>query len=116
MRARTSRQPRNAAEVRAAWWYRLRGWRVLDTNCWAGGYELDVVARRGRVLVFCEVKSKGGDGFGDPFEMVDEVKAARVRWAAVAWLARHPELRELDVRFDVIADRAGRIEHLGGAF
>ena len=44
-------QPRNDAERRAARWYRLRGYRILDTNCWLAGAELDVVARRGRVVV-----------------------------------------------------------------
>src|SRR5262249_22503313 len=38
--------PRNAAERRAAWWYRLRGYRILGTNVWIAGYELDVIARR----------------------------------------------------------------------
>ncbi len=75
-----------------------------------------MVARRGRVLVFCEVKSKSGDGFGDPLEMVDARKVARVRRAAAAWLARRDDLGGLDIRFDVIAERAGRIEHLADAF
>ena len=43
-------------------------------------------------------------------------KVARVRRAAVAWLARHPELAGLDVRFDVIAERAGKLEQLADAF
>jgi putative endonuclease len=102
--------------VHAARWYRRRFYRILDTNCWLSGAEIDVVARRGRTLVFCEVKSKSGDGFGDPLEMVDARKAQRVRRAATAWIARHPEAAGLDVRFDVIAERAGRVEHLPDAF
>ena len=66
--------------------------------------------------MFCEVKSKSGDGFGDPLEMVDARKVERVRRAAAAWLARHEGLGGLDVRFDVIAERAGRIEHVADAF
>src|SRR5882757_6792320 len=62
--------PRNDAERRAALWYRLRGYRVLDANCWLAGGELDLVLRRGRCVVFCEVKSKSGATFGDPLEMV----------------------------------------------
>jgi Holliday junction resolvase-like predicted endonuclease len=62
------------------------------------------------------VKSKTGTAFGDPLEMVDEVKVRRVHAAADAWLARHPEARELEVRFDVIADRAGRLQHVPNAF
>jgi putative endonuclease len=102
--------------VRAARWLRWRGYRVLDHNRWLGGAELDIVARRGRVLAFVEVKSKSGDGYGDPVEMVDDVKIGRIRRAAQLWLAAHPEVGALDVRFDVIADRAGRIEHLRDAF
>jgi putative endonuclease len=102
--------------VRAARWLRRRGYRVLDHNRWLGGAELDLVVRRGRVLAFVEVKSKSGDGFGDPLEMVDGVKVARIRRAAELWLALHPKLAPLDLRFDVIADRAGRIEHLRDAF
>ena len=107
---------RNAAEVRAARWYRWRGWRVLDHNRWLGGAELDLVVRRGRVLAFVEVKSKSGDGFGDPFEMITPVKIARIRRAAELWLRLHPELRGLSVRVDVIAERAGKIQHLPDAF
>jgi len=48
--------------------------------------------------------------------MVTRVKVERIRRAAGAWLAAHPELRSLEVRFDVIAVRSGRIEHLANAF
>jgi putative endonuclease len=109
-------KPRNAAERRAAWWYRLRGYLILDTNRWIAGNELDLVARRGRTVVFCEVKSKAGESYGDPLEMVTPTKVRRLRHAAAAWLAEHPELTELDVRFDVIAERGRRVEHVPDAF
>jgi putative endonuclease len=104
------------AERRAARWYRLRGYRVLATNAWAGGYELDLVLRRGRRLVFCEVKEKGGEAFGEPVEMVDEEKQRRVRRAAAAWLGAHPQPAGLVVSFDVIAVRSGSLERLSEAF
>ena len=66
--------------------------------------------------MFCEVKSKAGEGFGDPLEMVTAEKARRVRRAAEAWLAGRPELDGLAVRFDVLAERAGRFEHVPDAF
>jgi putative endonuclease len=109
-------KPRNDAERRAARRYRLRGYRILDTNRWVGGNELDVVARRGGTIVFCEVKSKGGPGFGDPLEMVGAEKVRRVRRAAEAWLAAHPEHAGLTVRFDVVVERAGRLELVRAAF
>jgi len=106
----------NRAERRARNHYRLRGYRILGTNVWAAGNELDVIARRGRSVVFCEVKEKGGDGFGDPAEMVDGEKQRRVRRAATAWLAFHPELEELELRFDVVAVRPGGLERIADAF
>jgi putative endonuclease len=66
--------------------------------------------------VFCEVKSKSGTAFGDPLEMVDEVKVRRILAAADLWLARHPETHGLEVRFDLMAVRAGRLEHVPNAF
>jgi putative endonuclease len=98
------------------WWYRVRGYRVLARNAWVGGYELDLVVRRGRALIFCEVKEKTGDRFGDPFEMVDAEKRRRLRRAAEGWLARHPEAGGLSVSFDVIAVQSGRLRRLAQAF
>jgi putative endonuclease len=91
------------AERRALLHYRLRGYRILGVNVWSAGYELDLIVRRGRRLVFCEVKSKGGTGFGDPEEMIDREKQRRLFRAAEAWLAANPRLERLDVSFEVVA-------------
>jgi putative endonuclease len=107
---------RHPSEGRAAWWYRLRGYRVLDRNAWCAGAELDLVVRRGRMLVFVEVKSKAGDGYGDPLEMVTPVKIERIRRAAQAWLGQRPALRGLHLRFDVAAERSRRLEVVQDAF
>jgi len=106
----------SGAERRAVWWYRLRGYRVLDTNAWAAGYELDVVVRRGRRLVFCEVKEKASDRFGGPLEMVDAEKRRRLRLAGDAWLGRHPEADGLRVSFDVVAVEGRRLTRIAEAF
>ncbi|HEY6962370.1 MAG TPA: YraN family protein [Gaiellaceae bacterium] len=110
MRARTYRHP---SERRAARWYRLRGYRILDHNVWLAGAELDLVVRRGRTVAFVEVKSKSGDGFGTPGEMVTPAKMERLRRAALAWLRVHPGL---DPRFDVVAEDRGRLEVVQDAF
>ncbi len=101
--------PPNPDERRAARHYRLRGYRILGTNVWAGGNELDLIVRRGRRLVFCEVKGKSGSGFGDPLEMIGPEKLRRIRRAAETWLGAHPEFRELDARFEAIGVREGRL-------
>ena len=105
-----------AAERRVRLHYLLRGYRILGVNERAGGNELDLVARRGNRLVFCEVKAKSGPRFGDPFEMVGPEKQRRLRRAAAAWLAAHPELAGLEPSFEVAAVRAGRLERLRDAF
>jgi len=105
----------NAAERRAAWWYRLRGWRILGTNVWAGGNELDLIARRGRQLRFVEVKEKRTARY-DAVAAVDGEKQRRLRRAAETWLAARPELDDLVVGFDVVAVSSGRLERLADAF
>ena len=107
---------RNSFEQKARRHYRLRGYRVLGTNVWIGGYELDLVVRRGRRLAFVEVKAKTGERLGDPLEMVTPEKQRRLRRTADAWLASHPECAGLVCSFDVVAVRGGRVERLANAF
>jgi putative endonuclease len=85
---------------------------VLAANAWAGGYELDLVLRRGRRLVFCEVKAKGGAGYGDPLEMLGPEKLRRLRRAAETWLAAHPECATLEVRVEAVGIREGRLQRV----
>jgi putative endonuclease len=114
--ARSTSAAGRAAERRAWWHYRLRFYRVLARNVWIGGNELDLVLRRGRRLVFCEVKAKRTERHGDPFEMVGPEKQRRLRRAAEAWLAAHPQLARLEISFEVVALRGGRLERLRQAF
>jgi putative endonuclease len=103
-------------ERRAAWLYRLLGYRILAANAWIGGYELDLVARRGRRLVFVEVKGKAGPRWGDPLEMVDGEKQRRLRRAAEAYVAASPALHDLQMSFEVVAERDGKLQRVRDAF
>jgi putative endonuclease len=94
----------------------LRGWRVLGANVHAGGNELDLIVRRGSSLRFVEVKERTRPGFGGAISAVGDEKQRRVRRAAEAYLAAHPELARLDLGFDVVAVEEGRLERLGDAF
>jgi putative endonuclease len=98
------------AERRVRLHYRLRGYRVLAANQWAGGNELDLVVRRGQRLVFCEIKAKSGPRYGSPWEAVGPEKVRRVTRAAETWLARRPELAGLDVALEAVAVRGRRIQ------
>ncbi len=104
------------AERRARLFYLLRGYRILEANSRPGGVEVDLVIRRGRKLVFCEVKAKLGDRFGDPVEMVGREKQQRLRRAAESWLAEHPEAAEWEVRFDVVAVTPRGVRRVANAF
>jgi len=109
-RPSSSRRLGPEAERRVRRHYRLRAYRILATNARAGGYELDIVVRRGRTVVICEVKARSGLAYGSPLEAVGPEKARRVRQAAEAWLALRPELAELEVRFEAVAVSGRRIE------
>jgi putative endonuclease len=102
----------NRGERAAARHYRLRGFRILETNVVAGGYELDLIARRGSRLVFVEVKERSSTAFGGGFAAVNGEKRRRVRRAAASWLQAHPETASLEIRFEVAAVTNGRVERL----
>jgi putative endonuclease len=107
--------PGAAAERRARRHYRLRGYRILGANIRLAGVEVDLLCRRRGTAVFCEVKEKTGKDYGDPLEMVDERKQARLRRAAEAWLAQNP-VADVIVRFDVVAVRGRELERIEDAF
>jgi putative endonuclease len=100
------------AERRALWHYRLRAYRILGSNVWLAGGELDLIVRRGRRLVFVEVKSKSGTGFGPPEAMVDLRKRRRLVRAAETWLARNPHCRGLEISFEVAAVEVDRVRRV----
>jgi putative endonuclease len=95
------------------------GFEVLGRNVRVGRLELDLIARNGPLLVFCEVRARRHDRFVAPAATMDPRKIARVRKAAAAWLrAQRPG--DVDVRFDVAAvifdTPAGRIDYYEGAY
>lgn len=89
------------------------GYRILATNVRLAGGELDIVARRGETLLFCEVRMRRSDDFGDALETVDFFKARRIRKAARMWIAQHPAARRLEVSLEVAAVRPDGIELVG---
>jgi putative endonuclease len=101
-----------------------RGFEIVERNYRTRWGELDIVAFDGRVLAFCEVKTRRiSRGNGSPFDAIRSVKRLQVRRMAGSWLRDrpdHPFARVL--RFDAIGvtfDPTGRllaIEHLEGAW
>ena len=96
------------------------GFRLLDRNWRCREGELDIVAREGDAIVFCEVKTRRGTGYGHPVEAVASVKQHRLRVLAQRWLAAHDE-HAPDLRFDVVGvlvrpSRPALVTHLRAAF
>lgn len=87
---------------------RTLGLRILARN-WRCRYgELDVIAADGdRTVVFIEVKTRSGDGFGGIAEAVTHAKVRRIRRLAAIWLAGQ-DTSWAHVRIDVIGVRIGR--------
>ena len=105
-------------ESRAREYLIQRGWSIEARNYRFGRREVDIVARRGNLLAFVEVKTRGGDAYGAPEEAVTRLKRREIEIVAREYLCRH-RLDDVDVRLDVIAVTVGpnaRIEHLEDAW
>lgn len=113
-RARFGRE----GEEAAADLFRRNGFTV-ESNFRAGRIEIDLIAHRPGLVVFCEVKTRSTDRWGLPAEAVGREKQRRIRRAAAAWLAERSPGR-VEVRFDVVsaivADGRLRLTHIPNAF
>jgi putative endonuclease len=87
-------------ESLAAWWLRLKGYRILARGFRCPSGEIDIVARRGGTLAFVEVKAR--PDLRQAGEAISPRQRARISRAAEAFLQRHPQLTPLTLRFDVV--------------
>ena len=102
-------------EALAAAYLEVRGYRIIDRNWRCAQGEIDLVATIGERVVFVEVKTRSGLGYGHPLEAITLQKLARLRRLAHAWCAAHPGGAR-EIRIDavaVIAPRMGEpiVEH-----
>jgi putative endonuclease len=102
-------------EDRACTHYRRLGYEIVERNWRCQHGEIDVVARLGDIVVFCEVKARRSSGFGGAAAAVDHRKQHRIRRLAAAWLAER-QVRGVEVRFDVVAITGVDVELIEGAF
>ena len=102
-------------EDKAAAWYERNGYRVVARNWRCRDGELDIVARRGSTVVFCEVKTRASAAFGVPAEAVTAAKQRKLRALAVLWL-RATGVRAGALRFDVASVLGGKLEIIEAAF
>ena len=97
---RSAERRGRVAELMCRWHLRLRGWRIVahDWRCPSG--EIDILARRGRVLAVIEVKSR--PDLATAVLSVVPRQRRRIARAASAFLMTRPDLAALTLRFDVM--------------
>ena len=97
---RRARDRGRLAEFLCRWHLRLRGWRIVAANWRCPAGEIDILARRGRVLAIIEVKTR--DDLANAAASVLPRQRRRIARAASAFLLVRPDLAELVLRFDVM--------------
>ncbi len=98
---------------------RAAGWRIVSHRFRLGRFEVDIIARKGAVVVFVEVKTRRGSAFGSPLEAVTWSKKREIVRVARGWMDRFGQLDDV-YRFDVIGvtmSKTGvRVRHVEDAF
>ncbi len=103
------------AELLAAWLLRLKGYRILASRFRTAAGEIDLIATRGRTVVFVEVKRRQDEGAG--LAAVTATARGRIARAAAIWVSRNPAAATIDHRYDVIVASPGRLpRHVRNVF
>ena len=104
-----------SAESRAAAYLVAKGYRIAARRFRSPVGEVDIVARRGRVLIFVEVKARRT--LDEAAESLQARQQRRIAAAASAWLALNPHDVDSDIRFDAVLVAPGKIpRHIPAAF
>ena len=103
------------AEWLCLWHLRLHGWRILARGWRCPSGEIDILARRGRVLAIIEVKSR--NQLDAAASALSPRQRRRITRAAEAFLLSRPDLAPLDLRFDLMLVAPLRVpRHWPGAW
>jgi putative endonuclease len=112
---RAAEQRGRRSELVAALFLMAKGYRLLARRFRTPVGEIDLIMRRGRTIVFVEVKQRPSEGEG--LEAVGTKSRRRIARAADYWLAGKPAAAGLDRRFDIVVALPNRLpRHLVGAF
>jgi putative endonuclease len=114
-RGRAARRRGRVAEAVAAGLLRLKGFRVLARDLRSVLGEIDIIARRGDLLIFVEVKSRANHA--EAAEALSADQRRRIARAASLFLRRRPDLAGLPQRFDaVLVSRCFVPQHIRDAW
>lgn len=105
-------------EAEARQYLQNQGYQILHTNYRHQHAEIDLIAQKGKLLIFVEVKTRSNVSYGNPEEFVSYAKAKLVMKAAEQYIFTHDW--QHDVRFDIVAVTVNgpdvRIKHIQDAF
>jgi len=105
----------HGAELLAAILLRLKGYRILARGYRVPAGEIDIIARRGRVIAFVEVKARAT--LTDALDAVGSKQRRRIVRASEHFMAQHAGLQGCDLRFDVVSVCPRRLpQHIAGAW
>lgn len=108
----------NLSEFLARTLFFLKGYRILEKNYVTGrgttAGEIDFIAKRGKTIVFVEVKER--KTMENAFCAISSLQQKRIINAAKLYLARHPQFLSYDVRFDAVFVSKCKIKHIPNAF
>ena len=114
MKRQLAEQSGRDGERRAAFWLRAKGWQILDGRVKTPAGEIDLVAKRGKLVAFVEVKWRRNKDELD--HAIDQPRLSRVAAAAEAVAHRYAQDGE-DIRIDVILLAPGAFpRHIANAW
>jgi putative endonuclease len=107
-------------EEEACRFLKKNGCKIVDRNYRVRTGEIDIVARRGKTMLFVEVKTRASSAFAQPYEAVGFRKRKSLK-AAAKYYVQERNIRDLDFRFDVISITLNdafqpQLEWMQGAF
>lgn len=94
---------------------KLKGYEILEYNFRCRSGEIDIIARDGEYLVFCEVKYRQNVGKGTPFEAVTIEKQKKISKTALYYVTTKYR-RDIPCRFDVVGILGNEIRVVKNAF
>lgn len=104
-----------AYEQAAGFYLEQLGYEILQYNYRCRSGEIDIIAKDGETLVFCEVKYRSDGAMGSPLEAVDVKKQRTIFRSALYYLSEHG-LEDVPCRFDVIGIEGAKITQIRNAF
>lgn len=115
MERQNKRSLGTAYEKKAGAYLESEGYEILEYNFRYRRGEIDIIARDGEYLVFCEVKYRKDSGAGHPAEAVDGVKQRKISQCALYYITSH-HLMDVACRFDVVTIEGEEIQLIQNAF